>query len=526
VNLRTVGRLSVLATGGAVLLATGCSVGPNFTKPEVPVTATWRTANDARIATQKAADSVWWKAFNDPALDRLVELAYQQNLPLQIAGLRILEARAQLGVATGMQFPQSQFLFGKATWIGISQSVPLASIAPRNYGDYQVGFDAAWELDFWGKYRRGVEAETAGVLASVADYYSAIVSVSAEVARTYVVLRTFEALVEKSRENERVQEEGLQIAESRFHNGATSELDPSQATTLLESTRASIPPLQSSAQQARNALSTLLGQPAGTIDALLEGPPGVPKAPASVAVGVPAEMLRRRPDIRSAELSAAAQCARIGVAKAALYPSFSLLGTIGLETTSNTTAPSHKFFSPNSIFYSAGPQINWPFLNYGRLTNAVRVEDARFQETLVGYRDIVLRAVQEVEDALAGFTNAQAALLFQQRAVTSAQRAVQLSLVQYREGAADYQRVLDAQRSLLQQENTLVQTSSSVATNLIGLYKALGGGWESRQGQPAVPEPTQRQMKERTNWGDMLPQPSPPVSAQSSPQGKQVGSLP
>ena len=187
-----------------------------------------------------------------------------------------------------------------------------------------MGFDAAWELDLWGKNRRGVEAQTASLLASVADYYSVLVSMTAEVARTYAMIRQFEVLIEEALENVSLQEHGLAITESRFRNGATTELDVTQATTLLESTRASVPQLKTSLQQARNALSTLLGQPTGTVDALLAGPKGIPTAPAKVAVSVPAEMLRRRPDIRRAELDAAAQCARIGVAKAALYPSFSL----------------------------------------------------------------------------------------------------------------------------------------------------------------------------------------------------------
>jgi outer membrane protein TolC len=236
-------------------------------------------------------------------------------------------------------------------------------------------------------------------------------------------------------------------------------------------------------------------------------------------VGVPAEMLRRRPDIRSAELAAAAQCARIGVAKAELYPSFSLFGTIGLETTT-VGGTTHSLFSTNSIFYTAGPRFTFPFFNYGRLTNAVRVEDARFQQLLVNYRETVLHAAQEVEDALAGFLNAQEAMVFEQGAVTAAARSVELSLVMYREGAADYTRVLDAQRALLDQQNNLTQTSSSVATNLIALYKALGGGWELRDGQPFVPATTQAEMQARTNWGDVLSEPRKPETQQSPPPAK------
>jgi outer membrane protein TolC len=220
-------------------------------------------------------------------------------------------------------------------------------------------------------------------------------------------------------------------------------------------------------------------------------------------------MLRRRPDIRRAELQAAAQCARIGVAKADLYPSFSLFGTIGLAAFSSGSA-SHNLFSTDSMFYSAGPQINWPFFNYGRIENGVRIQDARFQQLLVGYRDTVLRAFQEVEDALTAFLNAQDALAFEQNSVKAAKRSVEISVVAYEEGAVDYQRVLDAQRSLLQQQNDLAQTRSTVATSLIALYKALGGGWELDQGRPVVPDQTQREMNDRTNWGDLLSEPRGP----------------
>jgi outer membrane protein TolC len=227
-------------------------------------------------------------------------------------------------------------------------------------------------------------------------------------------------------------------------------------------------------------------------------------------------MLRRRPDIRSAEMSAAAQCARIGVAKADLYPSFSLFGSIGLRAAGSGWG-GHSFFSSNSFFYQAGPSVSWPFFNYGRIENNVRVQDARFQELLVTYRDTVLRAAQEVEDALAGFLNAQEAAELEQGAVKSAQRSVELSLEQYREGAADYQRVLDAQRSLLAQQNDLAQSRSSVATSLMALYKALGGGWETSGNVPFVPEATQNEMKARTNWGDILSQPRSPESSEPPP---------
>ena len=501
--------LSILCVQRAL---SACAVGPDFKTPDAPLPAGWSARTDARLAGQTATDTQWWKVFNDSALDRLIELAFEQNLSLEVAGLRIAEARAQLGIATGSLFPQVQEVFASGSAVGLTQTqanVVSPDRLTRNYLGYQVGFDAAWELDFWGKYRRGVQAQAATLLASVADYYSAVVSLTAEVARTYTLIRTYEVLVEQAHENVKLQEDGLRVTESRFRNGATTELDVTQATTLLESTRASVPELEVGEQQSRNALSTLLGQPTGTVDALLAGPKEVPSAPATVAVGLPAEMLRRRPDIRGAELSAAAQCARIGVAKAELYPSFSIVGTLGLQAASSGLA-SHNLFSGESFNYSAGPQISWPFFNYGRLENGVRVQDARFQQLLVDYRNTVLRAAQEVEDALVGFLKAQDAVVFAGNSVKSAQRSVEIAIAAYQQGAVDYQRVLDAQRSLLEQDRSLTQTRSSVATNLIALYKALGGGWELRLGQPFVRARTQAEMKQRTHWGDMLSEPRSP----------------
>jgi NodT family efflux transporter outer membrane factor (OMF) lipoprotein len=486
-------------------------------RPPVPLNGSWSEQGNPRIATHSPVDRAWWRAFSDPTLDRLIELAYHQNLPLQVSGLRILEARAQLGIAVGQQFPQLQAAVANGSLNQTSEHAPNGAVGDRFFGDYIVGFDAIWELDIWRKYGRGVKAAEATYLASGADYDDALVSLTAEVARVYALIRTAEVLIDLARENARIQEEGLQIAQSRFRNGATSELDVAQAATLLESTRASIPLLQIELQQAQNALCTLLGQTTGTVQSLLAGTKGIPAPPAQVAISVPGEMLRRRPDIRSAELNAVAQCDRIGIAKADLYPKLTIFGSIGTETSSGGGKQSNSssigdLFGAGSLFYQIGGGIFWPILNYGRITNNVRAQDARFQQLLVHYQHTVLRAAQEAEDELAGFLRSQESLQFQQNAVTAAEKGVQLALVQYREGAVDYQRVVDTQRALLLQQTSLARTRSSVATNLIGLYKALGGGWELRQGQPAIPDSTRTEMQNRTNWGDHLSK-APPAPA-------------
>lgn len=504
--------LALVALAGSVLALGGCAVGPKYVKPEVPANSDWSEKADPRLATGTAPDSTWWKVFNDATLDRLVELAHRQNLSLQAAGLRIMEARARLGLAVGRRYPQIQESFASATAVGLSEHGPTGALVDPNYWDYQVGFDAAWEADVWGKYRQDVRAEAGNYLATVADYDDVLVSLTAEVARTYAVVRAFEALIEQARANVALQEEGLRIAEARFRNGATSELDVAQATTLLESTRETIPQLQTGQQQAENALSTLLGQPTGAIRSLLGTSTGIPSAPMQVAVGIPADMLRRRPDVRSAELAAVSQCARIGVAKADLYPRFTLFGTIGTQTTSGAGGLSghstfSDLFSSNSFFYAFTPQVVWPILNYGRIENNVRIQDARFQQLLVGYQNTVLRAAQEVEDGMTAFLRAQEAAAFAQNASTAAARSVELASIQYREGAVDYQRVLDAQRTLLQEQNTLVTARASIATNLIATFKALGGGWEIRRG-PYVPDSVRIEMQDRTNWGNYFSTPA------------------
>jgi NodT family efflux transporter outer membrane factor (OMF) lipoprotein len=432
-----------------------------------------------------------------------------------------------LGIAVGRQYPQIQEAFGGAAGVGLSKNAANSLGIDRSFWDYQLGFDAEWEMDFWGKFRRDVEAASAGFIASVADYDDALVSLTAEVARTYTVIRTFEVFIELTVENAKVQEEGLEIAESRFRNGVTTELDVTQARTLLESTRASIPELQSGLRQAENAMSTLLGQPTGTVRVLLGEQKGIPTAPAEVAVSVPAELLRRRPDIRTAELLAAAQCARIGVAKSDLYPRFSLFGEFGFQTSSSAGASSGNanfgnLLDGDSVFYSFGPTFQWPIFNYGRIKNNVRVQDARFQQFLVNYQNTVLNAAQEAEDALIGFLRSQEAAAFEQYSVNAAQRSVEIALVQYREGAVDYQRVLDTQRALLDEELRLADLHSSIATNLIALYKALGGGWELRQGQPIVPESTVVEMQERTDWGNLLPPAPAPEDLSPPPPARDI----
>ena len=493
----------------AVLLS-GCTmVGPDYVKPTAPEPEKWLESGDPQIESKEADFGKWWTVFNDPVLNTLVETAYNQNLPLQIAGVRILEARAQLGIAFGFQYPQQQQVDASGSVNQLSKNAPNGALADRYFFDYQTSLGAAWELDFWGKFRRAVQTGIANLEANIADYDDILVTLTSEVARTYVFIRTSEQRLIVTHENVKLQERSLDIANVRFKAGAVTELDVTQATSLLRSTEATIPPLEIDLRQAKNALAILLGKLPGEIDDLLGGVGPIPGVPAEVAVGIPAELLRRRPDIRFAERQLAAQSALIGVARADLFPAFSLFGSLGFQTSDKVGASSNDadlgdLFKSNSFTYSAGPSVSWNIFNYGRITNSVRVQDARFQELAVNYNNTVLGAAQEVEDAIVSFLQNQNAVVFLADAVKASKRSVDLSTIQYREGLVDYQRVIDTQRDLTIQQNTLVATTGEVDLGLVSMYRALGGGWQLRTNKDFVPESIKEEMAKRTNWGDLL----------------------
>ena len=493
----------------AVLLS-GCTmVGPDYVKPTAPEHEKWLESGDPQIESKEADFGQWWTVFNDPVLNTLVETAYNQNLPLQIAGVRILEARAQLGIAFGFQYPQQQQVDASGSVNQLSKNAPNGAFADRYFFDYQTSLGAAWELDFWGKFRRAVQTGIANLEANIADYDDILVTLTSEVARTYVFIRTSEQRLIVTHENVKLQERSLDIANVRFKAGAVTELDVTQATSLLRSTEATIPPLEIDLRQAKNALATLLGKLPGEIDDMLGGVGPIPGVPAEVAIGIPAELLRRRPDIRFAERQLAAQSALIGVVKADLFPAFSLFGSLGFQTSDKVGASSNDadlgdLFKSNSFTYSAGPSVSWNIFNYGRITNSVRVQDARFQELAVNYNNTVLGAAQEVEDAIVSFLQNQNAVVFLADAVKASKRSVDLSTIQYREGLVDYQRVIDTQRDLTIQQDNLVATTGSVDLSLVSIYRALGGGWQLRTDKDFVPEHIREEMAKRTNWGDLL----------------------
>ena len=498
------------ASLGLLLLLAGCTkVGPDFVKPEAAIADEWSETGQLQLDAAQTDNAAWWKTFDDTVLDKLVDEAYTQNLPLQIAGLRILEARAQLGLAVGSAWPQQQQVGAGVIYSSPSDNTAGSAVATSTW-NYDLGFQIGWEIDFWGKFRRGIESADANLMASIADYDTILVSLTADVASVYVIIRTFEERLAIARENVKIQERSLNIADVRFRNGATTELDVQQAKTLLFSTQATIPDLEASLRQAENALSILLGKPPGQIRAIMGGEGKIPSPPKAVAAGIPADLLRRRPDVRGAELQAAAQSALIGVAKADFYPSVTLLGSIGFAATQNSSTTKSgnsgigEWFTSDSLTYMGGPSVSWNIFNYGQISNNVRTQDARLQQLLVNYQNVVLQAAQEVEDNMVGFVRSQEQSGYLDQSVSAALRSVDLAVIQYRDGAVDYTRVLNTQQSLIEQQDLSTVTRGDIVRNLVGMYRALGGGWQLREGNDFVPEATKQEMAERTNWGEIL----------------------
>ncbi|MGH7896968.1 MAG: efflux transporter outer membrane subunit, partial [Candidatus Binatia bacterium] len=493
---------SVAALAGLFLVGlSGCigTVGPDYTRPEAPILPAWIEARSPRVVADAPHTDRWWQIFQDPVLSKLVESAATQNLTLHAAGLRVLQAQARRAIAIGNLFPQQQAFTGSYTRTRRSVNTAAGAVGPRDVSSWQAGLDALWELDLWGKFRRAIEASDAELLASVASYDDVLVSLVAEVAATYARIRVVEERLAVARDNVRVEHDSLEIARIRFEAGGTSELDVQQATALLKDTEATIPQLGIQLRQSINSLAVLLGKPPAELRDLLGEEGRVPVVPPEVAVGIPADLLRRRPDVRRAEQEAAAQSARIGVAVGELLPSFQLTGTLGLSA-----EDAANFFEGRSFTGSFGPAIRWPILNYGRIINNVRLQDATFQELAVAYANTVLVAQREVEDALVAYIRGTEQLERLAESVAAAKRAVEISQVQYREGATDYTSALSTQQAKLREEDLLASTRGAVVFSAIALFKALGGGWEIRDGRDYVPDATRDVMRARTNWGTLL----------------------
>jgi NodT family efflux transporter outer membrane factor (OMF) lipoprotein len=479
-------------------------VGPEYGRPPAPVAERWIDADDVRVRSESADDSQWWTVFNDPLLTNLIQVAYQQNLTVREAGCRVLQARAELGIATGYLFPQVQELDADFSRKNVSTAVANRIATPeKSFSQWDFGFGLSWELDFWGRFRRALEAGEDNMDASVENYDDVLVTLLGDVAGNYVQLRTLEQQLAYVRTNVELQRETLGIAQARFQGQMTTELDPDQAQSALAQTEAQIPQLEIQIRQTGHRLCVLLGMPPENLQARLNGG-AIPTAPTDVAVGIPADLLRRRPDVRRQERLAAAQCAEIGIAEADFYPAFSINGSIGYSAE----------YLPNLATTPAfeggiGPSLQWKILNYGRIVNNVRAQEAKFRQAIASYQNTVLKANEEAENGLVQFLRSQRRAQSMAVSVNAAEKAVKVAVAQYKGGLVDFNRVALLEQNLVSQQDLLAQSRGEIAEGLILLYKALGGGWQIRTApaSAAVLPPAESAISAAPNPSDLLLQP-------------------
>ena len=456
-----------------ILVLTGCAtVGPDYVGPDKSVSGTWRTQLKAGLTAEEMNPQTlteWWTTLNDPQLSHLVSRAVFGNLDLKQAMARVRESRARRGMAKADLFPTLDAK-GSATW----------SLTRKNTGSGKTSdlfastFDAGWELDIFGGVRRSVEAATANLQAGEEDLRNVLVSLLAEVALNYTEVRTFQARLSIAETNLETQNETYQLTLWRYQVGLSDELAVQQARYNLENTRSQIPTLRTGLEEAMNRLTVLLGEQPGKVHKELEDRKPIPVTPLEVAVGVPADVLRRRPDIRKAERQLAAQTARIGVATADLYPKFTLSGSIGLEVLSLSN-PS----SSGNWTLSGGPRISWAIFKAGAIRQNIEVQSALQEQCLIAYETAVLSALEEVENGLVAYAEEQQRRDNLRKAMEAAKKTVDLAQRKYQAGLTDFSNVLETQRSLLSFEDQLAQSDGAVISNLVRLYKALGGGWTS-----------------------------------------------
>ena len=457
----------------------GFKVGPEYCGAKAAVAPGWVDAADIRVRSHAADLSRWWCVFNDPALDDLVSHAYNQNINLKEYATRVLQARYTLAIQKGELFPQTQNASGSYQRVA-APADELPPGTPKFSDQWNLGFNLAWELDFWGLYRRQVLSAKAQLDASVENYDAVLVTLLSDVSQYYVQMRQYQEQIELTRRNVKLQRDVLNIVQARFRVGTANELDVDQQQTTLSQTEAQIPALQIQLRQSQDQLCTLMGIPPADLQARLGQRP-IPTAPSEVAVGIPAQLLERRPDIRSAERAAAAQAQQIGIAQAELYPHISITGTLGYSAFNAS-----QLFTPDGFTGSVGPTFQWNIFNYGRIANNVRLQDAKFQQTLLDYRTAVLTANQEAEDGLVAFLRSQEQAKLLTEAVIAADKAFQIVVSQYRVGTVDFNRLAIIEGNLVTAQLSQAQARGAIALGLVQVYRALGGGWEIRLGRPAA----------------------------------------
>lgn len=479
-----------------LFIASCAPIGPNFTPPSWSGMGSWfaNTKPRAVISEPREApiDPAWWTLFKDPVLTALVNRVAEENPDVAVAALRITQSRAQYDSAIAAGVPglnaSTSYTRQKASNVGVFANAPSALGASGNSGStsgglgsrrinpfdvFQIGFDASWEIDFWGKIRRSVESAAATTEAAEETRRGILLTNLAEVARDYVSLRGVQTQLRIAQENARTFRETLNLTKQRAAGGLTTSLDVSNAGAQVSATLAQIPALEQQEAQMINALSLLLGLPPNGLRTELQTARAVPPVPPLVPIGLPAELARRRPDVREAEARLHAATAEIGVAKAAFFPTVKLSGSTGLQA-----LQFGRVFDLNARQYALGPGVTVPLFEAGQLKATLRLTEARQQEAALLYQQTVLRALHEVDNALTAYRSEQARRQQLTDAVTESHRALQQARARYQQGVADFLTVLDAQRNALANELLLAGSTTAVSSNLVALYKALGGGWE------------------------------------------------
>ncbi len=461
-----------------ILMATGCmTVGPDYKKPTPSMPEYWHQSIDPALVPDNALIYHWWKIFEDPMLTQLIEQAADTNLDIKVAVARVNEARARLRAVSGEQGPLIDATGDTRRQRGSENDV---SMGGTTYTRHAVGLDASWEVDLFGRVRRSVEAVAADLQSIREDQNDVMVTLYAEVALTYLAIRTYQSRLTAASGNIDSQKQVLALTRSRFKHGLATDLDVAQAERVLGSSEAEVPPLRIELSRAINTIGVLLGRNPGTFYEKLNPVKPIPVPPYKITIGIPADLLRQRPDIRRAERELAAQTARIGIAKADLYPRLSLLGTFGLAA-----IDSKNLFESGSRAFTFGPSLRWNLFDGNRIRSLVKVEDARTEQILLRYEQTLLNALNETENALTRYKEQRLRLEALERTVVAARRSVKLATGLYKEGLTDFQNVLDAQRALFTFENQYAEARGDSVANLVRLYKALGGGWEpdgARQG--------------------------------------------
>jgi outer membrane protein, multidrug efflux system len=485
------GKLLPGLTVFCLITLTGCAVGPDYRPPETQVPAAWDGQNvvtpalPSKTTTGLVTLVDWWTAFNDPALSSLVETAVRANLDVRLAEARIRQARAAKGVAGAPLWPQvggtalytrshtpSAAVATEGGGVAVAEPTSGGSVPFREL--FQVGLDASWELDIFGGTRRNLEAAGADLQAAVEDRRDVLVTLMGDVGTNYINLRGFQKQIGIARENLKAQKQNADIIQKRHDAGFVGGLDVANAKAQAATTEATIPLFEASARAAIYSLGVLLGLEPAALERDLAKVKPIPPTPPEIPVGLPSELLRRRPDIRRAEAQIHAATARIGVATADLFPRFFLTGSFGVTTSDVTTLGSLA----NNKFWSFGPSVTWPIFAGGRIYWNIKVQDAIQEQALLTYEKTVLTALKDVETALVAYAKQQETHKSLTVAVDQNRKAVDLATQLYMAGRSDFLNVLIAQRSLFATEDALAQSTAAVDTKLVALYKALGGGWE------------------------------------------------